>query len=183
MKSTLSAPLGRTLYLSGPSAPYLQLLPLSMLQVHLATESRLSNLLTSWSFVHQPINTLRLMSSFSQLHSRTTLNCHCCSLTTQGLPPTMVFLRCSNDDQHRARRAATYHCKMSISHNKHGLGGLPIFCCRFPSPHTSLGLHKLLLVDQTLELNNCLSRNYLCPSRCCSPGSNLDTITLSSSRP
>ena len=89
------------------------------------------------------------------------------------LQPTMVFLRCTDEDQHRARRAATYHYKMSISHNEHELGGLRIICCRSLSSHTSLGLHKLLLVDQTLDLINCLSRNYLCPSRCCSSGFNL----------
>jgi len=42
MKSTLSAPLGRTLYLLSPVASDMHLLPLSMLQVHLAIESRLS---------------------------------------------------------------------------------------------------------------------------------------------
>ena len=43
-------------------------LPLSTIQVHLATESRLSNLLTSCALLHQVHNTSRLMSSCSQLH-------------------------------------------------------------------------------------------------------------------
>ncbi len=123
---------------------------------------------------HSSINTSTHRDSCRVIHSST---CEQLSTTHYCSSITMVYLHCSDENQHRAWRDATYHCKMSISHNEHRLGGLSIICCRIPSPQTSPGLHKMLLVDQNLELNNFLSRNYLCPSRCFSPSSNLDTNT------
>lgn len=49
-------------------------LPLSMIQVHLDNEPRLSNLFTSSALVHQGHNTSRLLLSFSQLRLWRTLN-------------------------------------------------------------------------------------------------------------
>ena len=126
-----------------------------MLQFHLANEPRLSNLLTICALVHQghPAQHIEApVELFTTLFVKNSQSAHCCSSTTEELQPTMVFPRCFDEDQHTAWRAATYHWKMPISHNEHGLGGLPIICCRSPTPHTSLGLLKMLLVDQTLEL-------------------------------
>lgn len=74
MKSTLLAPLGHTLYLPGPLAPNMKLLPLSTLQVHLTNESQLSNMFSSCVLVHQGHNTSKLLLNFSQIHLWTTLN-------------------------------------------------------------------------------------------------------------
>jgi len=55
------------LYLLSPSAPNRKLLLVSMLQVHLVTQPWLSIVLSNYSLVHKGHNTLRLMSSYSQL--------------------------------------------------------------------------------------------------------------------